>query len=88
VNWLEDWMKEAKWLERYPLLSERPDFWLEVEGQRVSYEEAVRLLLAHNKLMDELEFGPGPALYRGSGGRMLSAEDIRNLKHLKVIAGG
>jgi hypothetical protein len=89
MNWLEDWMKEAKWLERYPL-PEEPDFWLEIDGKRVTCDEAVAMCKAHDKLMDEVEagFGAGPALYRASGGRMGTAQDIRNLKHLKLIARG
>jgi hypothetical protein len=85
MDWdMSEWVESSKYLRSH----DSDDFWLEIEGQRVTYEEAVQLLVAKNKLMDELEFGPGPALYRGTGGRMLSSQDIRNLKHLKVIAGG
>jgi hypothetical protein len=87
---IDDWMRAGLWLERHPLLGREPDFWLEIDGERVTYDEAVKMLRARNKLIDEQEagFGAGSSLYRGSGGRMLSKEDIRNLKHLKAIGKG
>ena len=87
MDWdMSEWVKASRYLRSLG----SDDFWLEIDGKRVSYEQAVEMLLAHNKVMDEIEagFGAGPALYRGAGGRMLSAQDIRNFKHLKVVAGG
>jgi len=70
---LSEWVKSGMWLKRHSLLKREPDLVLEDREAGFWLE---------GWLVEP------PALYRGPGGRLLSAQDLRNLKHLKLIAGG
>jgi hypothetical protein len=82
-----DWVQEA--IEEATLMALYPD--RVIEGDEAEALQNERFREVH-RLMDLLESMPLSgglkSLYRGPGGKMLSSQDLKNLKHLKRIERG